>query len=57
MHSGLQVGGLPIYPIMQEQTACPFISLHSEFGPHGEGWQGFLIGITKKIKNLRWFQY
>lgn len=27
-HSGLQVGGLPIYPWTQEQTAWPLISLH-----------------------------
>lgn len=41
-HSGLQVGGLPLYPGTHVQTACPFISLHWLFGPQGDGRQGLL---------------
>lgn len=44
-HSGLQLGGLPKYDGRQEQTACPFSSLHWLLGPHGEGWHG-CIGVT-----------
>ena len=43
-HSGLQFGGLPVYPWRQEQAGCPLISLHSENGPHGEGTHG-LTGL------------
>lgn len=47
-HSGLQVGGLPIKPGTQEQTAWPLTSLHWLLGPHGDGLQGFCrIGSTK----------
>lgn len=41
IHSGLQLGGLPINPFRQEQDGEPPISRHCEFGPHGEGAQGF----------------
>lgn len=41
VHSGLQFGGLPVYPNKHEQEGAPPISLHSEFGPQGEGTQGF----------------
>lgn len=40
MHSGLQLGGAPMYPARQEQTACPFCGRHWLFGPQGDGWQG-----------------
>lgn len=43
MHSGLQLGGVPIICGEQEQTGTSFFTLHSEFGPHGEGEHG-LIG-------------
>lgn len=46
-HSGLQVGGLPMYPTAHEQTAWPLISLHWLFGPQGDGLHGFL-GIGSK---------
>lgn len=45
-HSGLHAGGLPKNPGMQEQTACPFISLHWLLEPHGDGLQGL---ITSEI--------
>lgn len=41
IHSGLQFGGDPTNSGRQEQDGCPFISLHWEFGPHGDGLQGF----------------
>lgn len=41
MHSGLQYGGDPINPLTHEQDGDPELSLHTEFGPHGEGVQGF----------------
>lgn len=40
IHSGLHVGGLPMKPGTQEQTAWLLISLHWLFGPHGDGLQG-----------------
>ena len=39
-HSGLQLGGGPIYPGKQEQASCPFKTWHTALAPHGEGWQG-----------------
>lgn len=53
-HSGLQVGGEPMYPGTQEHTAWLFISLHWLFGPHGEGLQGFL-GTSAKKKFINMF--
>lgn len=50
LHSGLQFGGLPRYSGRQEQLGIPPISLHCEFGPHGEGTQGFCISGFTKIK-------
>lgn len=40
-HSGRQLGGDPIKVGKHEQTACPFISLHWLFAPHGDGLHGF----------------
>lgn len=40
MHSGLQVGGLPIYSGRQEQTAWLLKSRHWLLGPHGDGEHG-----------------
>lgn len=49
LHSGLHEGGLPINPTTHEQTACPFISRHWLFGPHGLGWHGCkLVTVNKK---------
>lgn len=43
-HSGLQFGGEPINSGRQEHEGdWPWI-LHCEFGPHGDGIQGFPIG-------------
>ena len=42
VHSGWQVGGLPIYPWTQEHTAWPLIWRHWELGPQGDGLQGFV---------------
>lgn len=41
-HSGRQLGGVPINSAKQEHEGVSLISLHSEFGPHGDGWQGFM---------------
>lgn len=40
-HSGLQLGGLPMYVGLQLQDGDPPMSLHSLFGPQGDGTQGF----------------
>uniref|UniRef100_A0A1A9ZCR1 Uncharacterized protein n=1 Tax=Glossina pallidipes TaxID=7398 RepID=A0A1A9ZCR1_GLOPL len=40
VHSGLQLGGVPIKASKQEHTAKLFASRHLLFGPHGDGWQG-----------------
>jgi hypothetical protein len=53
-HSGLQVGGLPMKPGTQEQTAWPLISLHWLLGPQGEGLHGFFL-ISAKILIFRIF--
>ena len=39
-HSGLQLGGGPIYPGTQEQASWPFKTWHTAFAPHGDGWHG-----------------
>lgn len=41
------MGGLPIKPGTQEQTACPFASLHWLFGPQGDGLQELFLGGAK----------
>ena len=38
--------GSPSKPGRQEQDAAPFLSLHSAFGPHGDGWQGVTVGMS-----------
>lgn len=46
-HSGLQLGGDPIYDVKHVQAGKLFTSRHSENGPHGVGIQGFCtIGST-----------
>lgn len=56
-HSGRQFGGAPSIPNEHEQTALASSSLHSEFGPHGDGIQGFtfLGGSIAVIKISDWF--
>lgn len=50
VHSGLQVGGLPIYPTTHEHTAWLLICRHWEFGPQGDGLHGFVsIGANEII--------
>lgn len=39
-HSGRQFGGAPYIPVRQEQTARFSTTLHSAFGPHGDGIHG-----------------
>lgn len=41
-HSGLHVGGLPINPCIQEQTAWLFTTRHWLLGPQGDNWQGLV---------------
>lgn len=54
-HSGRQYGGAPSIPVKQEQTGLKSTTLHSAFGPHGEGTHGLIGGliglISKKKKN------
>lgn len=40
-HSGLQFGGLPENPVKHEQEGASPISWQIEFGPQGDGTQGF----------------
>jgi len=40
-HSGLHLGGLPMYVGLQLQDGYPPTSLHSLLGPQGDGTQGF----------------
>lgn len=41
MHSGLQFGGDPMNCGRQEHAGDSPWTLHCEFGPHGDGTQGF----------------
>lgn len=52
MHSGRQLGGVPMKPVRHAHDGDPLISLHSELGPQGDGSQGFSnVGIgTSEIK-------
>lgn len=51
MHSGLQLGGLPLYSGKQVQTDWSFITLHTLLGPHGDGEHGF-FGASISVKNI-----
>lgn len=51
IHSGLQLGGLPTNPSMQEQTAWPLNSLHILLGPHGDGSHGLIMETKTKNKS------
>lgn len=42
IHSGLQFGGEPMNSFKQLQDGDSPIGRHSEFGPHGDGWHGFI---------------
>lgn len=50
-HSGLQVGGAPMYPGTQEQIAWPLFWRHWELGPQGEGWQGLVSTGAEQQKD------
>lgn len=45
VHSGRQFGGEPIYLDRHEQDGISLMLLQTEFGPHGDGTQGFLINV------------
>lgn len=50
-HSGRQDGGDPIWPGRHEQAAAPLaLTVHSLYGPHGDGEQGD-IGLSAQKKN------
>ena len=40
MHSGLQFGGEPMYPPLQEHMGRSLRGLQEEYGPQGDGMQG-----------------
>lgn len=53
-HSGRQVGGAPIKPLMQVHVACILCCLQRLLGPQGDGLHGSLSkGAVEK--NLRKF--
>lgn len=45
VHSGRQFGGDPIYSDKQEQDGMSLMLLQTEFGPHGDGTQGFFVNV------------
>lgn len=51
-HSGLQLGGVPINSGKQEQDGLSPATWHWEFGPQGDGWQGFFGGIGTSAKMI-----
>lgn len=53
IHSGLQFGGTPINVGKQEHDGVLPFTLHSEFGPHGDGIHGLTgdSGGSAAIKN------
>lgn len=54
IHSGRQVGGLPIKPSIHLQTAIPFTSWQWLFGPQGDGEQGFcIVSSNEKIEEFK----
>lgn len=46
VHSGWQLGGLPMYSCKHEQTAWSLTSRHWLYGPHGDGTHGFMNSWT-----------
>lgn len=58
IHSGLQFGGFPVNSGKQEQEGEPFISLHIEFGPQGDGIHGLMFkGISTEILKLLYYLF
>lgn len=49
VHSGLQLGGVPIKFDWQLQTAWPFDSLQILLGPHGDGTHGAGFTVSSRI--------
>jgi len=56
MHSGLQFGGDPINWGRQEHAGDSPWTLHWEFGPQGDGIQGFstYCGTSAAIISIQW---
>lgn len=52
VHSGLQFGGLPIYSAKQEHDGEPPMSRHCEFGPQGDGRQGFRFSTLGNVGSV-----
>jgi hypothetical protein len=53
-HSGRQLGGEPTYSFKHEHDGESPIGRHSEFGPHGDGWQGFVDGVCNGVSGIGW---
>lgn len=51
-----------MYVSEQEHDGIPLTSLHCEYGPHGDGMQGFLGGTiaggncSANVRSIRWWQ-
>lgn len=54
IHSGLQLGGEPIYSGRHAQEGASFITWHTALAPQGDGWHGFsgITGWGAKEKNM-----
>lgn len=52
IHSGLQLGGVPIKSGKQEQEGESLIILQAEFGPQGDGSHG-LTGFISKTEAVK----
>lgn len=53
IHSGLQLGGKPVKDGKQEQDGVLPCTLHSEFGPHGDGMHGLVGGAGGRASEIQ----
>lgn len=51
-HSGLQLGGVPMYDGRQAHSGLLLTLRHWEFGPHGDGTQGSDFGSSGSEKYI-----
>lgn len=53
-HSGLQLGGLPVYSGRQVHEGLSPTTRHSEYGPQGDGEHGATLTTSRLGSTMRW---